>query len=169
MVRLPSTLDPRCLTPTPERNDYATAIPFFESAIRHGAPFEAFYYLASINTQRARAREPSCSVAVAYHKLVAERGNWALNEGGLVLPNENGMWRQVKEDGELGFGGMGAGVKGVGEERMVRWSVESERGDEISQNNLAFVLDQGAFSPTLITYTSNFIQQTNPPSAPPNS
>jgi hypothetical protein len=71
----------------------------------------------------------------------------------MVLPNENGIWRQVKEDGELGFGGMGAGVKGVGEERMVRWSVESERGDEISQNNLAFMLDQGASNPSLVIHT----------------
>ncbi|KAG8726290.1 ERAD-associated protein, partial [Ceratobasidium sp. 414] len=108
-----------------EGKDYALAIPFFESAIRHGAPFEAYYYLASYNGQRARAREPSCSVAVAFHKLVAERGGWALNEGALVLPNENGIWRQPKEDGELGLGGgMGSGKRGVGEERMARWSVE---------------------------------------------
>ncbi|QRW13007.1 Sel1 domain-containing protein [Ceratobasidium sp. AG-Ba] len=129
-----------------ERRDYATALPFFETAIRHGAPFEAYYYLASYNAQKARAREPSCSVAVAFHKLVAERGGWALNEGGLVLPSDagdGGIWRPLKEDGEVGLGiVMGAGSRNVGEERMLRWSVESERGDEVAQNNLAFVLDQ---------------------------
>jgi hypothetical protein len=71
----------------------------------------------------------------------------------MALPNENRIWRQVKEDGELGFDGIGPGINGIGEERMVRWSVESERGDEISQNNLAFMLDQGASNPTLVIYT----------------
>lgn len=139
------------------RKDYAMAIPFFETAIRHGAPFEAYYYLASYNGQRARAKEPSCSVAVAFHKLTAERGNWALNEGALILPGDTtsstvavpagesvgAAWRAIKEDGEIGFGGMGVGMEGVGEERMIKWSIESERGDEVAQNNLAFVLDQG--------------------------
>ncbi|KAH7335019.1 hypothetical protein B0J17DRAFT_672405 [Rhizoctonia solani] len=144
-----------------ERKDYTNAIPFFENAIRHAAPFEAYYYLADYNTQRARAGEPSsCSVAVAFHKHIAERGTWALNEGSLTLPGDedretastappgtadastSSAWRQVKEDGELNFGGMGAGVVGIGEERMLRWSVESERGEEVAQNNLAFILDQ---------------------------
>ncbi|KAF8599931.1 HCP-like protein [Ceratobasidium sp. AG-I] len=138
------------------RKDYSMAIPFFETAIRHGAPFEAYYYLASYNSQRARAKEPSCSVAVAFHKLIAERGSWALHEGALILPGDTTSatvsvaagesagagWRAVKEDGEIGFGGMGVGVAGVGEDRMIRWSIESERGDEVAQNNLAFVLDQ---------------------------
>ncbi|CAE6523630.1 unnamed protein product [Rhizoctonia solani] len=144
-----------------ERKDYTNAIPFFENAIRHAAPFEAYYYLADYNTQRARAGEPSsCSVAVAFHKHIAERGTWALNEGSLTLPGDedretassappgtadastSSAWRQVKEDGELNFGGMGAGVAGIGEERMLRWSIESERGEEVAQNNLAFILDQ---------------------------
>ncbi|KAG8705956.1 ERAD-associated protein [Ceratobasidium sp. 395] len=139
---LPCFLKVQILNDSTERRDFTSAIPFFETAIRHGAPFEAYYYLASYNAQRARAREPSCSVAVAFHKLIAERGSWALNEGSLVLPNENGMWRQLKEDGELGLGTGGSGRRSVGEERMVRWSVESERGDEVAQNNLAFILDQ---------------------------
>ncbi|KDN33698.1 hypothetical protein RSAG8_13207, partial [Rhizoctonia solani AG-8 WAC10335] len=144
-----------------ERKDYTNAIPFFENAIRHGAPFEAYYYLADYNTQRARAGEPSsCSVAVAFHKHIAERGTWALNEGALILPGDedretastappgstdastSSSWRQLKEDGELNSGGMGAGAAGVGEERMLRWSIESERGEEVAQNNLAFILDQ---------------------------
>ncbi|KAJ1306301.1 hypothetical protein OPQ81_011000 [Rhizoctonia solani] len=144
-----------------ERKDYTNAIPFFENAIRHGAPFEAYYYLADYNTQRARAGEPSsCSVAVAFHKHIAERGTWALNEGSLILPGDedretasaappesmgarmSSAWRQIKEDGELNFGGMGTGVAGVGEERMIKWSIESERGEEVAQNNLAFILDQ---------------------------
>ncbi|CAE6466148.1 unnamed protein product [Rhizoctonia solani] len=144
-----------------ERKDYTNAIPFFENAIRHGAPFEAYYYLADYNTQRARAGEPSsCSVAVAFHKHIAERGTWALNEGSLILPGDedretastsppgstdastSSAWRQLKEDGELNSGGMGTGAAGVGEERMLRWSIESERGEEVAQNNLAFILDQ---------------------------
>ncbi|KAG8689795.1 ERAD-associated protein [Ceratobasidium sp. 423] len=144
-----------------ERKDYTNAIPFFENAIRHGAPFEAYYYLADYNTQRARAGEPSsCSVAVAFHKHIAERGTWALNEGSLILPGDqdretastappgstdasmNSAWRQLKEDGDLSFGRMGVGMAGIGEERMIRWSIESERGEEVAQNNLAFILDQ---------------------------
>ncbi|CAE6450903.1 unnamed protein product [Rhizoctonia solani] len=144
-----------------ERKDYTNAIPFFENAIRHGAPFEAYYYLADYNTQRARAGEPSsCSVAVAFHKHIAERGTWALNEGSLTLPGDqdretastappgsadasmSSAWRQLKEDGDLNFGGMGVGMAGVGEERMIKWSIESERGEEVAQNNLAFILDQ---------------------------
>ncbi|KAF8721644.1 HCP-like protein, partial [Rhizoctonia solani] len=144
-----------------QRKEYANALPFFETAIRHAAPFEAYYYLADYNTQRARTGEPSaCSMAVAFHKHIAERGTWALNEGGLVLPGDqdretastappgstdgstSSAWRELKEDGELNFGGMGVGMAGVGEERMIRWSIESERGEEVAQNNLAFVLDQ---------------------------
>ncbi|CAE6428836.1 unnamed protein product [Rhizoctonia solani] len=144
-----------------QRKDYANAIPFFETAVRHAAPFEAYYYLADYNTQRARTGEPSsCSMAVAFHKHIAERGTWALNEGGLILPGDqdretastappgstdastSSSWRELKEDGELNFGGMGLGTAGVGEERMIRWSIESERGEEVAQNNLAFVLDQ---------------------------
>jgi SEL1 protein len=109
-------------------------------------------------------------MAVAFHKHIAERGTWALNEGGLILPGDqdretastappgstdastSSAWRELKEDGELNFGGMGLGTAGVGEERMIRWSIESERGEEVAQNNLAFVLDQGtihSLSPSL--------------------
>ena len=50
-------------------------------ALRHGSPFEAYYYLANIHSSQLQYMPPhmrsgSCSIAVSFYKIVAERGTW---------------------------------------------------------------------------------------------
>ncbi|RPD67627.1 HCP-like protein, partial [Lentinus tigrinus ALCF2SS1-7] len=66
-----------------ERGDLKLATAYFETALRQGSPFEAYYYLADIQSRQARSKMlpneiagSSCAVAVSFYKLVAERGTW---------------------------------------------------------------------------------------------
>jgi SEL1 protein len=65
-------------------------------------------------------------MAVSFHKLVAERGVW----GDDLLRGADIAWSSGTNRGK--------------EMAMVKWWIAAERGSEIAQNNLAFVLDQGA-------------------------
>ncbi|OBZ69692.1 Protein sel-1 1 [Grifola frondosa] len=114
------------------RGDLKLATTYFETALRQGSPFEAYYYLADIQSRQARnaALPPniagsSCAVAVSFYKLVAERGTW--NED--LLKDAERLWNTGTERGS--------------EMAMLRWWVAAERGFEVAQNNLAYVLDQG--------------------------
>lgn len=111
------------------------ATPLFESAIRHGSPFEAYYYLGEIYAlQAANTALPehfsasSCAMAVSFHKLVAERGVW----GDDLLRDAEIAWMSGTDRGK--------------EIAMLKWWMAAERGSEVAQNNLAFVLDQGLLS-----------------------
>ncbi|GBE81290.1 HCP-like protein [Sparassis crispa] len=114
-----------------ERGDLKLATTYFETAVRQGSPFEAYYYLAELQSSQARSSATpaniagsSCAIAVSFYKLVAERGSWEddlLNEAELA-------WNTATERG--------------GEMAMLRWWIAAERGFESAQNNLAFVLDQ---------------------------
>jgi SEL1 protein len=100
--------------------------------LRHGSPFEAYYYLADLHVAQmknmpAPLKPGACSIAAAFYKVVAERGSW--NED-LIREGED-SW----ETGTLG-GKLLA---------MLKWWISAERGFEIGQNNLAFILDQGMF------------------------
>ena len=66
-------------------------------------------------------------MAVSFFKLVAERGSW-----------EDDMLRDADYTWALGT------ERGY-EMAMLRWWIAAERGLEVAQNNLAYVLDQGAF------------------------
>lgn len=101
--------------------------------MRHGSPFEAYYYLATIQAAHARANVVSphlaggsCSVAVSFYKVLTERGVWDED----LLGDAEELWELGTERGH--------------EMAMLRWWVAAERGNEVAQNNLAFVLDQGA-------------------------
>lgn len=116
----------------PGRNDLKTAAAYFEAAIRQGSPFEAYYYLADIQARIARAHEgapelaaSSCSIAVSFYKLVAERGVWEDN----ILRDAEIAWSSGTERGK--------------ELALLHWWIAAERGMEVAQNNLAFALDQG--------------------------
>ncbi|KAI0079287.1 HCP-like protein [Panus rudis PR-1116 ss-1] len=107
------------------------AIMFFEQAVRLGSPFEPYYYLADMQAQQARnpiiprnIAGSSCAVAVSFYKLVAERGTWDDD----LLREAESQWRSGTERGR--------------EMAMLRWWIAAERGSEVAQNNLAFVLDQ---------------------------
>jgi SEL1 protein len=110
------------------------AIQFFESAVHHGSPFEAFYYLGIIQYAIAvsgKAGEGACASAVSFFKTVAERGTWG--ENNLMRRAEN-AWTSGSTDSEDEGGG-------GGEQAMLLWSIAGEQGYEAAQNNLAYILD----------------------------
>ncbi|KZT72333.1 HCP-like protein [Daedalea quercina L-15889] len=114
-----------------ERGDVKVAGAYFETAMRQGSPFEAYYYLADIQAAQARSNAisphiagSSCSVAVSFFKVVTERGVWDED----LLGSAAELWELGTERGH--------------EMAMLRWWIAAERGNEIAQNNLAFVLDQ---------------------------
>ena len=67
----------------------------------------------------------ACSMAVSFYKIVAERGVW-----------DDDLLR----DAEIAWMAGSEQEKGVA---MLKWWIAAERGSEIAQNNLAYVLDQG--------------------------
>ena len=64
-------------------------------------------------------------MAVSFYKLVAERGVWDDD----LLRDAEIAWMSGTEQGK--------------EVAMLKWWIAAERGFEIAQNNLAYVLDQG--------------------------
>ena len=68
----------------------------------------------------------SCSIAVSFYKLVAERGVWDED----LLRDADRAWNSGTDRGAT--------------LAMLNWWLAAERGFEVAQNNLAYVLDQGA-------------------------
>lgn len=66
-----------------------------------------------------------CASAVSFFKLVAERGVW---DDDLLTDAEAGWYSGTDRGKEIA---------------ILKWWVAAERGSEIAQNNLAYVLDQG--------------------------
>jgi SEL1 protein len=101
---------------------------YLESALKHGSPFEAFSLYAAIHAATARrpleqgGKPGFCGAAVAWYKLVSERGSW----------NDNYLLDAEK-----------AWARGEEELAMVGWFVAGEMGSEAAQNNLAYLLDRG--------------------------
>ena len=98
--------------------------------MRHGSPFEAFYHLAKIQAAQIKIVPPSlkpgaCSIATAFFKVVSERGSWGED---LIQEGEE-AWETGTPSGK--------------QLAMLKWWIAAERGIEIGQNNLAFILDQG--------------------------
>lgn len=110
------------------RGDYQAALPFLDSALRGGNPLEAFHLSAQIHTTYARSSKSTslppamCGVAVAYEKLVSERGSW--NEDFLLDADE--AWARGEEG-----------------KAMMGWYIAAEMGYEIAQNNVAFMREGG--------------------------
>ena len=71
-------------------------------------------------------------MAVSFYKLVAERGVWDDN----LLHEAEVGWNSGTERGK--------------KLAMLKWWIAAERGFETAQNNLAFVLDQGMPTSTII-------------------
>lgn len=101
---------------------------YLESALRLGSPFEAFHLYAAIHASTARrpidqgGKPGFCGAAVAWYKLVSERGSWIDN----YLLDAEKAWARGEED-----------------LAMVGWFVAGEMGSEAAQNNLAYLLDRG--------------------------
>ncbi|KAH9485480.1 putative Sel1-like repeat-containing protein C1B3.10c [Psilocybe cubensis] len=113
------------------RGELTLATTYFETAIRYGSPFEAYYYLGEIHSAQAsntalpsHLSSSSCAMAVSFYKLVAERGVWEDD----LLRDAEIAWMSGTDQGK--------------ELAMLKWQIAAERGYEIAQNNLAYVLDQ---------------------------
>lgn len=112
----------------------------FETAVFHGSPLEAYYYLAQIHSAHADTpgmppamASSSCAMAVSFYKIVSERGVW----GDDLLRDAEIAWASGTDRGK--------------EVAMLKWWIAAERGSEIAQNNLAHVWDQGIV-PSPFTY-----------------
>lgn len=115
-----------------ERGEAKAAMTYFEAAMRHGSPFEAFYYLAKTQASQmknlpASLKPGACSIAASFFKVVTERASW---DDDLIRGGER-AWEMGTPSGK--------------QLAMLKWWIAAERGYEIGQNNLAFVLDQGKF------------------------
>ena len=98
--------------------------------MRQGSPFEAFYYLAKTQASQiknlpASLKPGACSIAASFFKVVTERGSW-----------DEDLIRGGEMDWEMG-------IPSRKQLALLKWWIAAERGHEIGQNNLAFVLDQG--------------------------
>lgn len=109
-------------SPHADRNEPVLAGQQFDHAIRHGSTFESYYHLAELNSQAAN-RPDLCPVATAFYKIVAERGDWASNE----------PWWQAEK----------AWARGDLATALLGYWIMAERGYEVAQNNVAWILDQG--------------------------
>ncbi|THU78924.1 HCP-like protein [Dendrothele bispora CBS 962.96] len=103
----------------------------FDAAIRLGSPFEAYYYLGRVYSSQATASNvpanmasSSCAMAVSFYKLVSERGVW-----------DDDLLREA----EVAWA---SGTPQNKDTAILKWWIAAERGSEIAQNNLAYVLDQ---------------------------
>ncbi|CAG7854812.1 SubName: Full=Related to Sel-1 homolog {ECO:0000313/EMBL:CCA68700.1} [Serendipita indica DSM 11827] len=104
---------------------------YFDNAIRYGSQFEAFYYAATIHANMARNNPhntPACTTAVSFFKQVAERGCWKNN----VIAEAEKYWNSPDPS--------------LREGAIVRWQIAADRGVEVAQNNLAYVLEELAKS-----------------------
>ena len=64
-------------------------------------------------------------MAVSFYKLVAERGVW---DDDLLRDAEAAWLSENQQEKEIA---------------MLKWRVAAERGSEIAQSNLGYILDQG--------------------------
>lgn len=103
--------------------DPMSAVPYFDNAIKHGDTYQSYYYLAEINTMNARqtSRPEFCPIAVAFYKRVAERGDWF----------EEVFWKAEK-----------AWADGDEFAALLGFLMMAERGYEVAQNNVAYILDR---------------------------
>lgn len=88
--------------------------------MKHGEAFQAYYYLAELNSLQ-RNRPDLCPIAVAFYKRVSERGDW----------HHEVFWKAEK-----------AWSDGDEETALLGFWMMAERGYEVAQNNVAYILDR---------------------------
>lgn len=111
---------------TAGNGDFVLANTYFVHAIRADTTrspdtFQAYYYLAEL---AERSPTDSCPTAVSFYKRVAERGDW-----------DHEVWweaERARERGDL-------------RTALLGYWMMAERGYEAAQNNMAWILDAGAF------------------------
>ena len=77
--------------------------------------------MAELNAH-AVARPDLCPVAVAFYKIVAERGDW-----------DHEVWWEAER----------AWIRGDKQRALLGYWMMAERGYEAAQNNVAWILDRG--------------------------
>ncbi|KAK7624171.1 hypothetical protein IWX50DRAFT_44516 [Phyllosticta citricarpa] len=102
-----------------DQGDVATAGKYFDLAARNGH-FEAFYYLAEM-AHKGIGRDTSCSIAVAYYKIVAEKAE--------VIVSPVREANDAYETGDV-------------ETALVDFMMSAEQGFETGQANVAYLLDK---------------------------
>jgi SEL1 protein len=111
------------------------ATTFFEAAIRSDGirqpdTFQSYYYLAELASSSASPSNDNCPVTVSFYKHVAERGDW-----------DHEVWWEAERSRE----------KGDLRRALLGYWIMAERGYEVAQNNVAWILDRGKF-PTLHSF-----------------
>lgn len=103
--------------------DPMSAVPYFDNAIKNGDNYQSYYYLAEINTLNVQqSNQPQlCPIAVAFYKRVAERGDWF----------DDIFWKAER-----------AWDNGDEVTALVGFLMMAERGYEVAQNNVAYMLDR---------------------------
>jgi SEL1 protein len=84
----------------------------------------------------AQLKPGACSIAAAFYKVVAERGSW---DEDLIREGEDAWESGILTGKQLA---------------LLKWWIAAERGFELGQNNLAFILDQGMSSHIRFTTTA---------------
>ncbi|ODN82905.1 hypothetical protein L202_01156 [Cryptococcus amylolentus CBS 6039] len=103
--------------------DLKNAYPLLEAALRSGNPLEAFHLSARVHTNARSLSQPGvCGVAVAYEKIVSERGAWYED----YLQEADHAW-----------------ARGETSKAMVGYYIAAEMGYEAAQNNVAFLREGG--------------------------
>jgi SEL1 protein len=102
-----------------DQGDVSTAIKYFDLAARNGH-IEAYYYLAELSNEGI-GRDKSCTMAVMYYKIVAEKAEAILSS-----------FREANEAYE----------SGETEKALVAFMLAAEQGFETAQANVAYLLDQ---------------------------
>lgn len=105
------------------RGEWAQAQQLFEQAVRsdpHRVPdaFQAYFYLAELANRGGRG---TCPAAVAFYKMVAERGDW-----------DHEVWWEAER----------ARLAGDDRTALLGYWIMAERGYEPAQNNVAYMLDR---------------------------
>ncbi|CAG8433326.1 13061_t:CDS:10 [Ambispora gerdemannii] len=101
------------------KREYENAYQYFHTAAQ-SANFLAHYYLAEMHAKGEGTRK-SCSLASAYYKMVAEKGDW--------LHSPFQAAREAYQSGDK-------------DGALLNYLIAAERGYEIGQANVAWLLDR---------------------------
>lgn len=108
-----------------------------KQATEYSCLLPAFYLLGKIYAASARQqlaagiRPETCTAAVAHLKIVVERGTWKDD----IVSDADRAWERGESD-----------------KAILGWWMANERGYESAQNNLAYVLDQGALHRIFVAF-----------------